>query len=143
MTPTDADTLAKRIINTWRGGPPLRDWTEVLTPLDAGRAGTAYARLRARNDHPPSIAQYIAEYNQLDTARPGEHDPCGDCNSTGWIDAPDRHWPEGRTSTQMKPCPYCDEGRARAASRIWTERHPLTKPNTPPPPNRRAKDTDL
>lgn len=128
MTPAEADALAKRIINSFRGGPPLADWVEELTRLDAGRAGTAYARLRATLDHAPTIARFMVEYNALDTERPGTRPPCGDCGDTGWIDAPDRVWPDERTSSQVKPCPHCDEGRKRAGSRVWLERHRPTPP---------------
>lgn len=122
MNSTEADALAKRMINSFRGGPPLADWVEELTPLDVGRAGTAYARLRSTLDHAPTVARFMVEYNALDTERPGSRPACNDCEGTGWISAPDRVWPDNRHSTQCKPCSYCDEGRKRAMSRTWLER---------------------
>jgi len=72
MTPTETAHLVERIVQTWPTGPRGRIWTEALEPLDAGRAGTAYARLRASEEHPPSIARFMAVYRSLDTARGAE-----------------------------------------------------------------------
>jgi hypothetical protein len=58
----EATDLAKRIINCWRGGPPLTEWIDELKRLDAGMAGTAYIRLRREHEHAPSIARFLAEY---------------------------------------------------------------------------------
>lgn len=60
MTPTEATTLAKRIINTWNGGPRLDEWVDALTELDAGMSGTAFIRLRNQSEHAPSIARFMA-----------------------------------------------------------------------------------
>ena len=76
MTAQEADDLAKRIINAWRGGPPLNDWREELARLDAGMAGTAFVRLRRTIEDAPSIARFLAEYRAvrgpdiIESARP-------------------------------------------------------------------------
>lgn len=67
MTPLEADMLAKRIINTWRGGPPLTEWVGVLTTLDYGTAGTCFVRLRDDLEHAPSIAKWMHTYKSLRT----------------------------------------------------------------------------
>lgn len=84
MRNDEADYLAKRIINMWRGGPPLAEWVEFLTELDAGQAGTVFARLTRTREHAPTIATFLAEYRALDT-----HD----------------------ASNRPTPCPDCDHGR--------------------------------
>jgi hypothetical protein len=60
MTPDEATALAKRIINTWNGGPRLDEWTDALAHIDEGTAGTAFVRLRSQSEHAPSIARFIA-----------------------------------------------------------------------------------
>lgn len=118
MTPTEADLLGKRIINCWRGGPPLAEWVEELTPLELGQAGTTYARLKRQLEHAPSIARFMAEYRTLDT-----HDastrpvPCGWC-SDGWVETRPHEF-RGWVYSGVEPCPHCAEGRARAGSRVW------------------------
>ena len=124
MTPDAADFLAKRIINTWRGGPPITEWREQLTQLDEGQAGTAFARLRGQLDNAPSIARFMSEYRSLHTA--SADDKCGDCANSGWvpIELPngDTAWYEhnGQQYTGAKPC-RCRHGQTAAASKTWTE----------------------
>lgn len=92
MTPTEADELAKRIINTWHGGPPLKDWIETLDTLDAGTAGTAYIRLRAETEHAPTIARYVAVYRGLATVhnQPTPDTPsCVLCDGTRYVECVD------------------------------------------------------
>lgn len=62
MTRDEATELAKRIINCWRGGPPLAEWIEELLPLDNGMASTTFVRLRRTLEHAPSVARFLAEY---------------------------------------------------------------------------------
>lgn len=125
MTPDEADQLAKRIINTWHGGPPLAEWRDTLTELDAGTAGTTYVRLRAELDHAPSIARYLSEYRTLHTPA---NDPirhhCHHCHGTGWLTCVDdrRHgyWCRHRGTPPetegdcgchaVTPCPSCPAG---------------------------------
>lgn len=125
MTPNEADDLGKRIINSFRGGPPLSDWREVLAPLDAGTAGTAYMRLRTSSDA-PTVKQFMDIYRSLDTVRPMDRPKCGDCGGCGWVQAEDRIENAGtdneRRYSQCKPC-RCIEGRQRAESTIWRERN--------------------
>lgn len=76
MTPNEAAHLVERIVQTWPTGTRGRIWTETLEPLDAGRAGTAYVRLRGEAENPPSPARFLAVYRSLDTTRnePPSHD---------------------------------------------------------------------
>lgn len=107
-----ADALAKRIINTWRGGPPLQDWVDTLDPLDEGTAGTAYIRLRNENENAPSIAVFMRQYRSLETATtaPIRQDSCplNRCASDGWITA--SFTADGRPYTGVEPC-GCPAGR--------------------------------
>ncbi len=124
MTHDEADAIAKRIINCWRGGPPLTEWIEELQRLDAGTAGTTYARLKRTSEHAPSIAKFIAEYNALDT-----HDAstkaakCGWCDDTGWTETR-RHQARAQVYAGWEPCTRCSEGRAREVSETWTKSPP-------------------
>jgi hypothetical protein len=118
MTPTEATELAKRIINCWTGGPPLREWIDALTPLHPGRAGTAYIRLRNTQTHAPTIARYIAEYRTLQTDDPSTRTPtCPTCTGTGWTEA---GWfaAHGHPYTASRPC-LCPDGQRATASAIW------------------------
>lgn len=123
MTPTEADRLAKRIINTWQGAPPLPEWADTLEPLDAGTAGTAYIRLRNDSDATPTIARYMAVYRSLDTKRPDSapHRGCTACgrqdgpypsNGDGWNTV--EYERNGRTYRGAIPC-NCPLGRTRDA----------------------------
>lgn len=62
MTPTEATTLAKRIINTWNGGPRLDEWGDALQPLEHEHAHEVFTKLRAQLEHAPSIARLMSEY---------------------------------------------------------------------------------
>lgn len=70
MTRQEAEDLAIRISQSFptrRGidGVAVDVWAEYLEPLDAGRAGTAYARLLRKLTAPPAIADFAAEYGQV------------------------------------------------------------------------------
>ena len=119
MTPAEADELGKRIINNWRGGPPLAEWREELAELDAGKAGTAYVRLRRTLEHAPSIARFIAEYKSLDTDDASTKDKCGWC-ANGWTET-QRHLAHGHPYYGWQPCNRCNEGRANETSEAWTK----------------------
>jgi hypothetical protein len=124
MSPEAADALAKRIINLWRGGPPLTEWRELLTTLDEGRAGTALVRLRNELTDPPSIARFRSEYKSIHGDPPhrgiGEHD-CHWCQDTGWTETAPLEAHGGHVYTGWKPCTRCDEGRTRETSETWTK----------------------
>jgi hypothetical protein len=78
MTHDEASALAKRIINTWHGGPALAEWVDALQTLNAGTAGTAFVRLRDNNETPPSIARFKATCRAIHP----DHDP----TPTRWTD---------------------------------------------------------
>ena len=127
MDRVPALALMSRIESTWSNqrwpGALISEWTDVLQTLDEGAAGTAFVRLRNEAKPTISIPEFIGVVRALRTDDPGRREPCGDCDSTGWLAAPDRIWEDGRTSTQVKPCGHCPEGRQAATSRIWTERN--------------------
>lgn len=75
MTPSETAHLVERIVQTWPTGPRGRIWTETLEDLDAGRAGTAYVRLRNECEQPPSPGRFMAVYRSLDTERHEWHRP--------------------------------------------------------------------
>jgi hypothetical protein len=108
MTPTEADALAKRIINTWRGGPPLREWIDTLQPLDAGTAGTAYIRLRGTSDQAPTIARYTAVYASLHTKPSSDTTHTCERCTDGWQTL--EYENNGRTYRGSHPCP-CPTGQ--------------------------------
>ena len=112
MNITEADRLARRIINTWNGGPNLTEWTDLLAELDAGTAGTAYIRLRNTHEHPPSIATFIKTYHSLRTATtdPIRQDSCplDRCPGDGWVTVDYTH--NGHTYRGVIPC-GCPPGR--------------------------------
>lgn len=126
MTSDQADQLAKRIINCWRGGPPLAEWRDLLATLDEGAAGTAFVRLRNELDNAPSIARFRQECNALRThdtpTRIGEPD-CGWCDDTGWTETA-VHTDGHHAYSGVKPCSHCSEGSQRAASQTWTGSRP-------------------
>lgn len=127
MTPTEAETLAVRMVRTWRGGPPADVWLEELTPLDAGAAGTAYARLRRSQTKPPTVAEFIKCYHSLvmvDGGRPALEE-CDRCEGTGWVEADPFYRNQTalgeRPTSQVEPC-SCGEGDRRRESSVWRER---------------------
>ena len=112
MTPQDAAELATRISQTWRGGPATHVWEEELENLDAGRAGTTYAKLRREAEHAPTIARFHALYRT--TGQPEAPESCHRCDGTGWERArdhvaQDRHGDEIRYA-QVAPCRHCRNG---------------------------------
>jgi hypothetical protein len=115
MTPDEADHLGKRIINSFRGGPPLTDWREVLEPLDAGKAGTAYMRLRSATDA-PSVKQFMDEYRKLDTTPTTTTGPCTRCDDTRFVPGPDIVHNAGtdheRRYSTVEPCRHCNRRSA-------------------------------
>ena len=62
MTVDEANALAIRYKNIWRGGPATEELREHFTEMDAGRARNALNACAQRLDHPPSIAQLWREY---------------------------------------------------------------------------------
>lgn len=86
MTPEEATDLATRMAQTWRNGVPAREWESELAELDAGRAGTVFARLRRESDNAPTIAGFLAKYRSLGPMpNTGErYADCDECGNHGW-----------------------------------------------------------
>ena len=79
MNRPEAEALTARIRETWStGGPSEKVWTEELQALDAGRAGTALARLRHSEDRCPTIHRFLEAYQlvQTETSHPYHRPHC-------------------------------------------------------------------
>lgn len=113
MNRESADALAKRIINSSRGGPPLQDWVDCLDELDEGTAGTAYIRLLNNVEPPWSVKRYMEAYHALQTAatRPPRQEQCplGRCPGDGWQRL--EFVENGKPYEGVKPCD-CPAGQA-------------------------------
>ena len=115
-----ADDLAQKITGTFRGGPSVAVWAEVLEELHPARAEHAYRRLRDSHDGPLTIARFRDAYRALAGPDRDEQSPnCAACDGTGWIQATEQH--HGRDYPVVKPCRNCSAGdRAKAT---WAESH--------------------
>lgn len=121
MTRDEADALAKRIINCWRGGPPLEEWRAELERLDAGTAGTTYARLKRSLEHAPSIARFLSEYKTIDTDDASTRERCGECGGSGWVAGQSSFVKSGHVYSHALPCLSCPAGAAAGASRLFRD----------------------
>jgi len=126
MTRDEALTLAVKINQTF-SGPPTDVWEEDLQLLDAGRAGTALARLRREHEHRwLSIAAFMAMYRSVNvedqSTRP---DDCDRCDSGGWIEGAPSILELGPDNsieyTTVQPC-NCPHGREAEQSTAWKYR---------------------
>lgn len=126
MNRNEATDLAVRIGQTFNG-PPTDIWEDDLQQLDAGRAGTAYARLRREHDQRwLSIAAFMAMYRSLNTDDASTvENVCGECDNTGWVTAPDNVLEAGtdheRRYSAVRPC-RCPIGRDSEQSNVWKAR---------------------
>lgn len=109
MNRDEAQRLAIRIVNTWPSRLDASEWTIELIEMDAGTAGTAFARLRRQLDHAPSIAAFWRTYRELATPA-NQPTPCHDCDDSGWITSHE----DGHGCRYAKPCPLCQHGRRAA-----------------------------
>jgi len=120
MTPEQAKNVVRVMAAAWPDGTwndtAVRIWTDDLTDLDEGTAGTALARLRktwratGKQTH-PSLSEFMDTYKAVDTYRPPERHDCDRCDGTGWeytttADASGNQWPA------VAPC-KCSNGRTR------------------------------
>lgn len=119
MTPDEARTLTRKLIDAWPNGTKGYIWTELLEPLDAGTAGTAFARLLRDHEHDrtPTPQRFIGMYRSLHTEAtdPTETRTCQTCHGTGGVEAPDLITADGRRYTQVDRCPDCDRPPRRPA----------------------------
>lgn len=89
MIPEHSEQLAKRVINTWRLTPQLREWDEALRPLGYEQAVKAFHALRASVDGSLSIARFLAEVEGEERRRHAPPQPrpdCPDCGGEGFRD---------------------------------------------------------
>lgn len=104
MNYTDAENLLTRMGQCWRV-PFGQEWHEAFKDLDAGRAGTAFVRLRDTEERPPTIAKFKGAYQSIRGET--KHEPrCEVCDGTGLRAPDDDAW-----GTESPPCEYCDMGR--------------------------------
>ena len=126
MLRQEATELAVRIGQCFNG-PPIDVWEEDLGQLDAGRAGTALARLRREHEHRwLSIAQFMNMYRSIQTTDGSNAEPdCDECDNTGWVKATDIVLEAGtdteRHYSAVKPC-GCPVGRDRERTTVWKNR---------------------
>lgn len=141
MTPVEARQLVQRLEGAWpdRFWSDARrsEWRDELETLDAGTAGTAFARMK-RNEHQkhcPSIGEFVAACRGLHTPANDPTEKCRCCDGTGWAfshrTTQDREgtMPNGQPKPPLvydfvKPCPECPNGARLAplAARVETER---------------------
>jgi hypothetical protein len=67
MTEDEADTLARRIINTFRVTPPLPEWRQVLAGDDHHWAHLTFEHCRDTIPDQLPIATYRAQYRAITT----------------------------------------------------------------------------
>jgi hypothetical protein len=84
MKAEEADTLGKRIINTFRNTPALTEWRDVLRALDQQRAVQTFELCRNTIADNLPIARYLAEYRARPIDR--QHRPaCTTCDGEGYL----------------------------------------------------------
>jgi hypothetical protein len=110
-----AEQLAKRVINTWRLTPTLREWQEVLAGLDYDGGLVTFKRLRAEVDGGLSIKRFLDAYHdrerQLFEERERRIPPsrCEECGGSGWIPATpaQAHYPPACAGTPGQDDCHC------------------------------------
>jgi hypothetical protein len=124
MNSHDADDLAAKLTRTWRAGPSAEVWAEVLGPLHASQARTAYEQLRDELDHAPTVATFRAKYRTLTIDAPAPS-ACNRCDGYGWLEVPVvRH---GIAYTGAKPC-TCPAGLAHDRTHTTAIAHNQAQP---------------
>jgi len=104
MNRHEYEALTARIRETWsHGGPSEKTWHEELAELDAGRAGTALARLRRSEERCPSIHRFYEAYRLVETehSHPYERPRCATCDGNRWVPTSNE-----RNATVVR-CPDC------------------------------------
>lgn len=110
MTPEAATAHAARYHNIWRGGVTHHELVDTFTDLDDGTLGTTLIRLRASEEHPPTIARIMSIYRTLNTATEHPTGSCARCDNgaiTAWLER------DGRWCRHSFAC-TCPAGRAWA-----------------------------
>ena len=124
MTPDQARQLAQLYANAfpgpnWTPGA-IGLWAKDLVDLDEGKAGTTIMRLRrtftpTAKQHHPSLPEFLAAYDKLDTTSPAQREACDTCDGTGWeavLEPPAPFdTPKQPPTTAVRPC-SCGNGRA-------------------------------
>jgi hypothetical protein len=118
MTPREAEDLAVRILGCFNG-PNAHEWEQELLTLNAGTAGTAFARLRREHKQRwLSIADYHATYQALNTTdATNRRDPCPECGDSGWTTA-GQYIAHDQLYTGAEPC-TCQAGQIARSSSLW------------------------
>lgn len=115
MTRTEAEELARQIVNTFRSTPPWPVWVDALEPLNVGTAAATLAALRDEVEQGSVlVGRFMGRYRTLLAPRPGV--ACGRCHGDGWVECTDqrRHRPGcaggGCYCHAVVPCPACTSG---------------------------------
>lgn len=125
MNTNEAAVLAAKIRGAF-DGPTVDVWEEDLAELDAGRAGTAFARVRrAHKARWLSIGEFMDHYRAVHTEQTSTTVDCADCDTTGWTPGPSIKR-DGTTYTTVRPC-RCPAGERAARSAVWAKRTALKK----------------
>lgn len=122
MTPDRAAFLARKMADAfpgpnWTPGG-IAIWAQDFTDLDEGKVGTTILRLRRTwkdpKRHHPSLPEFLAAYDRLDTSTPIATVACDTCEGTGWEvvleDPAPFDTPRRPQTTAVRPC-SCGNGR--------------------------------
>lgn len=122
MNRQEATELATKFSQTWPRGPVTQVWEEELAECDAGRAGTAFAKMRRELEHAPSVAKFFSFYRALHVA--GDEPACSQCGGAGAVPPSDpivvhgrfcaSHGGGGCDCTGVAAWCRCPEGRRLA-----------------------------
>lgn len=147
MTPDEADRIIRPLFGYFgitASKDRLDAWRDMMTDLDAGRAGTTYARFKVEHHGKnPTPAQFMQLYRTVDTSEPTIERNCPHCDNTGYVTDTDhpRHW-TGRPADRPQHtdpcdcnvatwCPHCHHGTAaRTALRKYNQTRTVYQPTT-------------
>lgn len=104
MDRIDALPIMERITAHWNlhlGQTQHEAWMEALCSCEQGQAGTAFMRMKAKNDRAPSPAEFLAIARNVVTVDGGNKpEACPDCGGDGWVT--DTHHPRHWTHKELK-----------------------------------------
>ena len=69
MNSTDANGLAVRYKNIWRGGPALDELRQTFAEMDTERARATMTTLAQTHEHPPTIATIWRTYTETNATQ--------------------------------------------------------------------------
>lgn len=131
VKPEQATELGRRIINALRPTPALREWQEILEPLDFDTALRTFHAFRETSAHGLPIATFLERYQgqrpETTARQRGRPRPqCPACHGSGWVDGPPEYETIGgepHEYTTLMPCP-CTHSEPVAHHPSSSEREP-------------------